>query len=273
MRSRSPAKTYQSNTTPSRARSRSPVKLSSIARTSEDRRAAQGFEFDTTTQSSSKTQEVRFTENSPATHGTPTRTTGRTARGPPTPIDTDIARAHAKMTAQRGGREPPVVVQRPPERERSPVRQSADYLMVDDSSSYYSQDSKGHRYPSCISPLRIQKENDPRHVSVLQGYIDQQNSGTESEEHEQPRAVDEMSSGAELQYTPLAPFLPKGIPSARKASKTLIGENGWLENTSKPTEPTTSPTRGGGFLGNLVKKAKGMVCPLPSSIPRPPTTS
>jgi len=139
--------------------------------------------------------------------------------------------------------------------------------MVDDTSSYYSQESIADRYPSCISPLRIQKASEPKHLSILQAYTDERNSarGSDkgSQEHEQRGTADEASSGAELAYTPLAPFLRQGAPTVRKASKTLIGEGGWLENTLKP-ESTTSPTRGGGFLGNLVKKAKEMVSnPLP----------
>jgi hypothetical protein len=160
------------------------------------------------------------------------------------------------------GKQPAVVVHNPPERAPSPVRQSNQFVTPDDSSSYYSQDSGGNRHPSCISPLYIQKDTEPRHISILQEYTEKKNStrgsdkGSEVVEH---RATpDELSSGPEMAYTPLAPFLPQGAPTVRKASKTLIGEGGWLENTSKPDQ-AGSPTRGGGFLGNLVKKAKEMV--------------
>jgi hypothetical protein len=144
--------------------------------------------------------------------------------------------------------------------------------VADDSSSYYSQDSTGDRYPSCISPLRIHKDNEPKHLSILQEYIDQKNSvrGSDkaSEEHDRHGIPDEASSGAELAYTPLAPFIPQQGPAVRKASKTLIGEGGWLENTSK-RDPAASPTRAGGFLGNLVKKAKEMASNPPPLPPKP----
>jgi hypothetical protein len=180
------------------------------------------------------------------------------------------------MAAVRIGKQPAIVVHNPPERASSPVRQPSQYPVADDSSSYYSQESKnGDRYPSCISPLRIQKSDEPKHLSILQAYTETAYSETKSsargsdkasEEVEQQQAVmDEASSGAELAYTPLAPFIPQGAgPSVRKASKTLIGEGGWLENTSKPEPAATSPTRAsGGFLGNLVKRAKEMVSPPP----------
>ena len=138
--------------------------------------------------------------------------------------------------------------------------------MADDSSSHYSQDSAGERHSSCVSPLRLQKHHEPKHVSILKEYTESKNSarGSDkaSEEYRRPGTTDDASSGAELAYTPLAPFLPQGALTVRKASKTMIGEGGWLENTSK-RDPTTSPTRGGGFLGNLVKKAKEIVSPPP----------
>lgn len=262
MRARSPAKTYQSTATPSRTRSRSPVKFSNIVSTSDHHHAAHDLDFTPTIQSPSKMQETRFAQNLPTTQETPTRTTERGNRGSLPPIDTDIARAHARAAALRGGRQPAIAIQNPPGRARSPVRQNHQYVLADDASSFYSQDSSGRRFPSCISPLRICKESDPGHISVLQSYMDQRNSSHGSSNHlresDQRGSTDEASSGGELQFTPLAPFLPPGIPTARKASKTLIGEGGWLENTSKPTETTSSPTRSGGFLGNLVKKAKEM---------------
>ena len=281
MRSRSPAKTYSSNTTPSRARSRSPVKFN-LTKTPQSQRTLQGFHANTTA-SPSKAQEHRLERTSTA-HETPSRAGGRGTRGPPAPIDTDLARAHAKMAALRVG-PPTVVVHNPPERSSSPFRHTSKHVVVDDSSSHYSQDSAGERHSSCVSPLRLQKHHEPKHVSILKEYTESKNSarGSDkaSEEYRHHGATDEASSNAELAYTPLAPFLPQGALTVRKASKTMIGEGGWLENTSKP-DPTTSPTRGGGFLGNLVKKAKEIVSaahPPPGSPPfqnpntNPPTLS
>ncbi len=260
MRSRSPTKTYPSNTTPSRARSRSPVKFK-LTKTPEGQRT-QGFN----TESQRKAQDPRV-ERTPTAHGTPSRG-GRGTIAPPAPIDTDLARAHAKMAALRVG-PPTVVVHNPPERSSSPVRHKSQHAVVqqiapDDSSSHYSQDSAGERLSGRVSPLRL-KHHEPKHVSILKEYTESKNSARGSDkasEEYRHGANDETASGAELAYTPLAPFLPQGALTVRKASKTMIGEGGWLENTSKP-DPTTSPTRGGGFLGNLVKKAKEMVTPPP----------
>ncbi|KAK3293506.1 uncharacterized protein B0H64DRAFT_364170 [Chaetomium fimeti] len=261
VRSRSPEKTYQPTTTPSRARSRSPVKF--LTKTPESQRTIQGAQAHARSASPSKSQETRFGRNTTMTQTTPTRSGGRGVRSAPAPIDTDLARAHARMAALRIGKQPTVVVHNPPERSSSPVRQPTQLLTADDSSSYYSQDSCGERHPSYISPLHIQKDGEPRHISILQEYTDKKNSarGSDkgSEVSEQQRVTpDQLSSGPDMAYTPLAPFLPQGAPTIRKASKTLIGEGGWLENTSKP-EQAGSPTRGVGFLGNLVKKAKGMI--------------
>ncbi|KAL2179804.1 uncharacterized protein P884DRAFT_275410 [Thermothelomyces heterothallicus CBS 202.75] len=262
-RSRSPAKAYQAATTSARReRSRSPVKYND-SETPESQRTIQGFQMSGRSASPRKAQEARFDKTTPMTHGTPTRSGERSVRSPPAPIDTDLARAHARMDALRLGKQPAVVIHNPPERSPSPSRLPTQYNAAEDSaSSYYSQDSSAERYPSTISPLRIQKDDGPRHLSILQEYTEKKNSarGSEkgSEKSEKHAIANESSSGPELAYTPLAPFLPQSAPTVRKASKTLIGEGGWLENTSKPDQ-NGSPSRGGGFLGNLVKKAKEMI--------------
>lgn len=248
-RSRSPMKAYPSATTPSRTRSRSPVKFPNYLKTPERRIDVHRFELDTPSRSPTKGKETRLDDNDP---------TPRPERGArvPGPIDTIIARTHARLAAQRGGTHPPVAVHNPPGRSPSPVRDSEQYHSADASSSVYSQDSAAERYPSRVSPLRIQKDHEYKHLSLLQEYTDWQNTPSGSvQEHEAKGSL----SGAEPTYTPLSPSPGQGLPSVRKASKTLIGENGWLENTSKSAEPTTSPSRKGGFLGNLVKRAKEMV--------------
>ncbi|KAK4098235.1 hypothetical protein N658DRAFT_228450 [Parathielavia hyrcaniae] len=259
MRSRSPAKTHQSGAA-SRARSRSPVKFD-LGKTPESQRTLQGFQDNATSSVPSKSRKPRFERHDPTVYGTPSRS-DREPKGPPAPIDTHLARAHARMAALRAGQPPAVIVHNPPERVRSPVRQPSQYPIVDDSSSYYSQDSAAERYPSHISPLNLHREIEPKHLSILQEYIDQQSSGRgsgkASEKLHHRGTQDEASSGAELAFSPLAPFQPNDIPSVRKASKTLIGEGGWLENTTK-RDQAASPTRAGGFLGSLVKKAKEMI--------------
>ncbi|GAB1312903.1 hypothetical protein MFIFM68171_03113 [Madurella fahalii] len=247
-RARSPAKAYPSASAPSRTRSRSPVKFPNHPRTPERRVDAHRFEFDTPSRSPTKAKEARFDQNDP---------TPRAGRGAkvPGPIDTVIARTHARLAAERGGTPAPVAVHNPLERSPSPVRDPDQYHSADASSSVYSQDSTAERYPSRVSPLRIQKDHEYKHLSLLQEYTDWRNTPSGfGQEHE----TKERLSGAEPMYTS-SPSLAQGLPSVRKASKTLIGENGWLENTSKSAEPTTSPSRKGGFLGNLVKRAKEMV--------------
>ncbi|KAL2160829.1 hypothetical protein VTH06DRAFT_1026 [Thermothelomyces fergusii] len=160
-------------------------------------------------------------------------------------------------------KQPAVVIHNPPERSSSPSRFPPPYNAADDSaSSCYSQDSSAERHSSPLSQLRIQRDDGPRHLSILQEYTETKSfaRGLEkgSERTEKHAVANESSGGPELAYTPLAPFLPQGAPTVRKASKTLIGEGGWLENTSKPDQ-NGSPSRGGGFLGNLVKKAKEMI--------------
>ncbi|KXX73843.1 hypothetical protein MMYC01_209988 [Madurella mycetomatis] len=230
-------------------RSRSSIKPHRYPRTPERCIDAHRFEFDTPSRSPTKGKEASFDENDP---------TPRPERGArvPGPIDTIIAQTHARLAAQRGGTPAPVAVRNLADGSPSPVRDSEQYHSGDGSSSVYSQDSAAERYPSRVSPLRTQKDHECKHLSLLQEYIDWRNTPSSSaQEHE----IKGPASGAELTCNPLSPSLAHGLPSVRKASKTLIGENGWLENTSKPTEPTTPPSRKGGFLGNLVKRAKEMV--------------
>lgn len=262
-RSRSPAKGSQPVAKLARrGRSRSPVKHN-VSETPESQRTIQDFPMSGRSASPMKEQDAQFGQTTQTTHGTATRFGERSVRGTPAPIDTDLARAHARMDALRLGKQPAVVVHNPPERSHSPSHLQAKYNAADDSaSSYYSQDSSAEHYSSTMSPLRIQKDDGQRHLSILQEYTEQKSSvrGSEkdSEKSERHAVANESSTGREPAYSPLGPFLPQGAPTIRKASKTLIGEGGWLENTSKPDQ-NSSPSRGGGFLGNLVKKAKEMV--------------
>ncbi|KAK3304633.1 uncharacterized protein B0T15DRAFT_558538 [Chaetomium strumarium] len=250
-------------TTRSRTRSLSPVK-SGLIKTPVTQSIRQGIAYGNASRSPGKAQEVRFADRTtPAANGTPSRSGKRAVRGPPPPIDTDIARYYAK---QEAAFDRPIIVHRPPERDASPVRDDPNQRNpFERSSSVYSQDSTKERHPTRISPLRIHKHYEPKHVSILQDYAQKADKGSAGLDIN--GTADESSSGAEQSYTPLAPFLAQG-PTIRKASKTMIGEGGWLENTSRPA-PTGSPNRAGGFLGNMIKKAKEMASkepPLPQSL-------
>ncbi|KAI1766891.1 hypothetical protein GGR53DRAFT_183271 [Hypoxylon sp. FL1150] len=55
-------------------------------------------------------------------------------------------------------------------------------------------------------------------------------------------------------FTPLTPFIMGG--HVRKASKTLIGENGWLEDTAERTVKKPERQKNTGFFGNVKKTAR-----------------
>ncbi|KAL1835621.1 hypothetical protein VTJ49DRAFT_6331 [Mycothermus thermophilus] len=274
MRSRSPGKTYKSSTTPARTRSKSPVK----------------FDFSGTKASSHRARPTNDTDvfSSPTHHGragiferdvspyvspTPVKHGNwRSARSPPPHIDTELAQAHAMFTGLRMDHLPTVAVHNPIEEMASPPRQvpacfsgeSGEPVM---SPSYYSQDSIGERYPSHITPLQVQKApaqiqnpKEPKYLSVLEAYANEAFSTTGDSllGSRDCTTGDQHSSDEDLRYTTLAAYLPEGVTHVRKASKTLIGEGGWLENTSKPVA-SPSPNRSGGFLTSLVKRAKEMI--------------
>lgn len=258
----------------------------------------------------------------------------RQDRVPPAPIDTDIARLHAKVTAQRE----PIVIHYSPEPDAR-VASQAVQIVATDKSSVYSQDNQENkepahdpRFPSHISPLHFVKENNQESdsaysqtLSILQDYGNwsnwvnsepaQNNQGPEAprpptklSNHgaERPGTAQETikssSNGAtgtdDFHYSALTPLFPvhninNPNRNIRMASKTLIGENGWLESTSRPSDAqnpkqptaapaaptaaaapnghskkpsTTTPARKPGFLDNLVKRAKDFVsAPLPEA--------
>ncbi|KAK4118725.1 hypothetical protein N657DRAFT_637842 [Parathielavia appendiculata] len=145
------------------------------------------------------------------------RSPAKTYQSTIAPLARSRSPAHAHMAAPRVGKQPAVIVHNPSERTPSPVRQPSQYPMVDDSSFYYLRDSAGERCPSRIGPLHIHRDNEPKHLSILQEYIDQRSSVRDSDrallELNHQGTQDEASSGAELAYTPLAPFLSKDVPS------------------------------------------------------------
>ncbi|XXG97569.1 hypothetical protein Hte_003874 [Hypoxylon texense] len=55
-------------------------------------------------------------------------------------------------------------------------------------------------------------------------------------------------------FTPLTPFIEGG--NARKVSKTMIGENGWLENTAAGAVKKPERQKSSSFFGNVKKTAR-----------------
>ncbi|CCC07581.1 unnamed protein product [Sordaria macrospora k-hell] len=264
-----------------------------------------------------ETAAFRLASPSPSRH--------RQDRAPLAPIDTDIARLHAKVTAQRE----PIVIHYSPEPDAR-VASQAVQIVATDKSSVYSQENQepapDPRFRSQISPLHIVKDNNQENdsaysqtLSILQDYGNwsnwvnsepvQNNQGpevprapTKLSNHSADRpgtgqGTNQSSNGAtgtdDFHYSALTPLFPvhninNPNRNMRMASKTLIGENGWLESTSRPSDtqnpkqPTiaaaaaatsnghskkpsiATPVRKPGFLDNLVKRAKDFVsAPLP----------
>ncbi|EAA34398.1 hypothetical protein GE21DRAFT_3095 [Neurospora crassa] len=238
----------------------------------------------------------------------------RQDRVPLAPIDTDIARLHAKVTAHRE----PIVIHYSPEPDARVASQTVQ-IVATDKSSVYSQENQEKapdpRFRSQISPLHVVKENKENDsgysqtLSILQDYGNWSNWANSEEPvqnsqgPEVTRAPTKLSNrsadrpgtdGAtgtdDFHYSALTPLFPvhninNPNRNMRMASKTLIGENGWLESTSRPSDaplnnqlntatsngtnkkPSTAvPARKPGFLDNLVKKAKDFVsAPLPEN--------
>jgi hypothetical protein len=287
IRSESPDKIYKSATTTTRTRSRSPTKFNLVPKTPSHR--IRRSEDADVVSSPNRQGRSGILEREAVPYSSPTpdrRGNKRGARnGPPRPIDTNIAQARGRLRDLHIDCQPTVAVQKPikdtmpPPRPypdfdghpvMSPARPFPDFYKGEPvvSPSYYSQNSIGEvaeRYPSYLTPLHVPKQHEPdepKHLSILQAYAEEAFSANasrkSSREHSNP---DEASSSADLAYTPLAPFLPKGASGGiRKASKTLIGEGGWLENTSKPNpHPNLSSSHNAGLFSSIVKKAKEMV--------------
>jgi hypothetical protein len=132
-------------------------------------------------------------------------------------------------------------------------------------------------FPS-ISPLHIRKAvGPPPRSNVLQSYTKWEEERAASKYHRDispPRARDtDAATKAEhpstmataegklqVSYSPLTPFFStKDMPASKTATKTMIGDNGWLERTVTGAEEKSTPAKKVGFLGNLKKMAKEMV--------------
>ncbi|KAK1829255.1 hypothetical protein QBC39DRAFT_384307 [Podospora conica] len=180
----------------------------------------------------------------------------RAHRAPPAPIDTNIARQHAAQSTQRknpnGG---PTVIHRPPFESRGAPTTAVHFSNSAFSHSANSQCSSQYspdfsRYPSHISPLRINKAKPPAIPLV-------------PEIGSYPMAQDELSPGSDL---PTSSILFSRFPGERKTSKTMIGHNGWLERTTTAMSRTGLPGLTGEtaakkprFFDGMLKKAKGII--------------
>lgn len=166
-------------------------------------------------------------------------------------------------------------------------------LQQPDSSSAYSQDGTHDAGRLSVDPLRVNNRAPKTRVdtrqSIFDSYTDWKQgvskrapgphppaddkvSVFEDDYHVQKKAMDvpsrkeavEMSKSQQAGYNrePYSPFdvMFPGIPVAgtRKVStKTMIGDKGWLENTSPEKQPV--PPKRDGFFENLRKKAKELV--------------
>lgn len=152
------------------------------------------------------------------------------------------------------------------------MSQSAE--VVEASSSYSDDNNQG--LPQA-DPFNIPHRTAivPTNASILQSYnewkgpnlvpehgtaVQDQNVGHSSRK-QPPSQLNIKSEGhllqEEPQYSPLTPFfVDKEYPGPKKGSKTLIGENGWLQRTNTGKTSNSSPQKKGGILDSIKKVAK-----------------
>lgn len=191
-------------------------------------------------------------------------------RAAPAPIDTNLARQHAKQSVDRKYQHQgigPYIVNRPPFESRGTATTAVHFApsYPQTASSLYSPHLS--RYPSHISPLRFGKL---KQVTP---------SGNPDD---LPLVPDLGSYGLPMQEMspsmsdPTSSLLFSRFPRAggeRKTSKTLIGHNGWLERTlSKSNLPgIIAEPKKTSFLDTVLKKAKGIMVRLALPPPLPPS--
>ncbi|KAK0740169.1 hypothetical protein B0T18DRAFT_393047 [Schizothecium vesticola] len=176
-------------------------------------------------------------------------------RAPPAPIDTKIARQHAAQSVERKHHHHgigPYIVNRPPFESRGAATTAVHFAQ-----SSHSQASSSHysphlsRYPSHVSPLRVGRL---KHITAS-GSPDDLPLVPELGSYTVPQAEASPSTS-----NPTSSLLFSRFPRERKTSKTLIGHNGWLEQTSKSglaglvDEPKKTS-----FFDTVLKKAKGIM--------------
>ncbi|KAM7206363.1 hypothetical protein V8F33_000649 [Rhypophila sp. PSN 637] len=289
-RSRSPVKFWQNNKkpadTPPRQRSRSPAKFWSNSKSQNSRHVA--YDLDNTPQSPSRQPAHRqVIENLPSAMVSSPSAFRREEHDILIKNDTGSYDQYASPSPtrlRRRSREPnlaqpptsPTVIS-PASPKFVPVAEPSPSFVSD---SVYSGEDEFEFDTTGISvdPLRVNK-NEARkgevlkHDSVLKDYAEWMNSpcvpeseGSNLDRLQAARGSDRaptnnqssLSSGTEPQFSALSPFTA-GLPGGptRIASKTLIGQNGWLESTTTVDKPL--PEKKQGFFDNLMRKAKGMV--------------
>jgi hypothetical protein len=215
----------------------------------------------------------------------------------PRPIDVHLAQLGL---TEPDATAPPIAVPGPsaadlvlahPKREGSPSRQAARQRNTQGpepprsySSSLYSGDVseqeeiKQAERPRVVeliqvSPLRHKsKEADlspSRHATVLPSYTAWKHgqpfrTSVENEAQDKQQArllVPRHPEHPRTEYSPLTPyFSTRDMPASTKASKTLIGDGGWLERTGAVSDDkTTLSPKKVGFLESLKKKAREIV--------------
>jgi hypothetical protein len=290
-RSRSPAKFGKSVTASSRSRSSSPVK-SSTHRAPRNEQPRVSFTFEdsddddyersVSVQSPLLDSKRRDYDVSPCS---PTPSISRRRHVPDLePINVSLARQEARAEAFRKGHFPVAM---------HVAQKDAPKIDQRESSSAYSQDEDRQVGRISVDPLRVHNRPPKNRVnarqSIFDSYtdwkqgahkracgphppLDDKESVFHDDYHVQRKDMDTPSRKKPGQtsksqqagyngepYSPLDIMFP-GIPAAgtRKVStKTMIGDNGWLENTSPQKQPP--PPKKEGFFDHLRKKARELV--------------
>jgi hypothetical protein len=220
--------------------------------------------------------------------------TRRQIHGPP-PINVQLAQQevegtdHAVAPAPMSRRHPPVPGDG--QGKHSEILAGTDTSRTYSSSVYSDSDpqsAKGDRQqqeglvtPARLSPLRKSKDAvalasvSSRQPTVLESYaawkqerevvMEEQNPKKEQQGVRSPgkRTIKSGQHSEKMEtseYTPLTPyFSTHDMPASKKASKTLIGDKGWLERTGATPEKKVLSPKKVGFVESLKKKAREFV--------------
>ncbi|KAI1139784.1 hypothetical protein F5Y05DRAFT_411968 [Hypoxylon sp. FL0543] len=226
----------------------------------------------------------RLQSRSVSRHKSPPKPVGYTStqlkdKHRPAPLDLEDARRYGTVAAEKSNLHP---IHNPV----SPIESEMAQAFGDRSSSVYTD---GNAFPSYEAPLRAAETSGMGGVNILQGYNDWKENqpvgapvavngylyskGTKEHENaaetlnmdgqefqgqpakeanSRPSNVDESSKELEEPpFTPLTPYLM----NTRVATKTLIGDKGWLEDTAAQAKKPESK-KPASFMGNFKKTAR-----------------